>query len=102
MATAVEERLGNRAESAIPVCYQIALLFAQKDRLSCVLRRHRFDEISKNRLALAAPYHTHVPKIVAAICFNRFDLYVIVGGHKAVPMQPQFPAIGHGVGPFNV
>ena len=58
--------------------------------------------ICQFRLALAATHEANVAEVVATIGLERLDFRVIVRGDHPVPVQPELPAIGHGVGHLDV
>ena len=58
--------------------------------------------ICQRRLALTATHKANVAEVAATIRFERFDFRFIARGHHLVPVQPELPAIGHGVGEFDL
>src|SRR5437667_3343921 len=71
---------------------------APEQRLLCVLRGHGHDMIGELRRAMAATHEADVAEVAAAILLERVDLRFIVRRDRPVPVQPELPAIRHGVG----
>jgi hypothetical protein len=77
-------------------------LLAPQQWLFRVLCGQGHDRICELRLTPTATHEANVAKVVATISLKRIDFYCIVRGHHFVPVQPQSPAIGQGIGQFNL
>src|SRR6267378_2739185 len=50
------------------------------------------------RFGAATANDTNITQVSSRIAFYRIDFRCIVGSHRSLPVQPELPAAGHGVG----
>ena len=67
-----------------------------------VLRGYGDHGIFQLRLDLATTHHTNVAEVPATVGFQRLDLLTIVWTDRRMPVQPDLPAIRHGIRDFNI
>src|SRR5581483_4100570 len=80
----------------------VLLIGAASQRLFCVLRGKRDDWLHQLSVRTTTADEPNVGEITAAICLQRLDLRLVVGEVRFVPVQPQSPAVWHGVGQLDV